>query len=55
MDFPEISGGWVSNAWAICPPQGDNTGKLVLIPHDTLEPHDSDVKDLLLYDGLAYD
>ena len=27
------TGARVSNAYATCPPQGDNTGKPVLIPH----------------------
>ena len=29
------TGALVSNAYATCPPQGDNTGKPVLIPHVT--------------------
>ena len=32
---PAATGALVSNAYATCPPQGDNTGKPVLIPHVT--------------------
>ncbi len=31
--IPEYSGELVSNRWVMCPEVGDNTGKLVLIPH----------------------
>ena len=34
-----VSGGRVSNAWATCPYEGDNTGKLVLIPHKLYDTH----------------
>ena len=34
---------------------GDNTGKLVLIPHNIYLPHDRYIKDLLYKDGLASD
>jgi hypothetical protein len=34
VEVPD-SGGRVSNAWATNPVQWDNTGKPVLIPHDT--------------------
>ena len=40
----EVSGGRVSNAWVTCRMQGDNGGKLLLIPHKTTEPHGSEVK-----------
>ena len=50
-----LSGGRVSNAWATCLYVRDNVGKLTLIPHNTLVPHDTDVKDLLHRDGLASD
>ena len=39
IEAEELSGGRVSNAWAICLLQGDNTGKLVLIPHKTVLRH----------------
>ena len=51
----KVSGGRVSNAWATCRTEGDNTGKLVLIPHETVIPHEIAVKEKSLYDGLAYD
>ena len=35
----KLSGGRVSNAWATCLFPGDNTGKLVLIPHKVIEGH----------------
>ena len=45
MDFLEhLSGGRVSNAWATCLSQGDNTGKLVLIPHKTPVGHPTEAK-----------
>ena len=34
----------MSNAWATCLGQGDNTGKLVLIPHDINRGHPLDIK-----------
>ena len=33
------SGGRVSNAWATCPPMGDNGRKRPLIPHTPKRPH----------------
>ena len=36
-----VSGERVSNAWATCPPDGDNTAKAVLIPDKPLLSHDS--------------
>ena len=50
-----ISGGRVSNAWATCLCVWNNTGKLVLIPHNALESHGSDAKEQLHIDGLASD
>ena len=50
-----LSGGRVSNAWATCLFPGDNTGKLVLIPHDAWISHGDHAKDLLHTDGLASD
>ena len=38
------SGGRVSNAWAICPTEGDNNWKQLLIPHKTTRPHGHGVK-----------
>ena len=35
----KVSGGRVSNAWAIYPKDGDNTGKLVLIPDKLARRH----------------
>jgi hypothetical protein len=29
-----VSGGWVSNTWATCPADGDNSGKPGLIPNN---------------------
>ena len=40
----KVSGGRVSNAWATCLSEGDNTGKLVLIPHEAYEQHCKYVK-----------
>ena len=42
--FLNLSGGRVSNTWAIYLLQGDNTGKLVLIPHNTALWHHRVVK-----------
>ena len=41
---PEYSGKRVSNAWRTCPEVGDNTPNGVLIPHETTDPHGSEVK-----------
>ena len=43
-----LSGGRVSNAWVTCLGVGNNTVKIVLIPHDISVPHGSDIKDLSL-------
>ena len=51
----EESGGRVSNAWATCLWERDSLGKLKVIPHDTLDSHGFNVKDLSLRDGLASD
>ena len=37
----------MSNAWATCLTEGDNTGKPVLIPHNVLWPHDRSTKDFI--------
>ena len=41
---PQVSGGLVSNVWATCLSEGNNTEKSVLIPHDIPGPHDSGIK-----------
>ena len=51
----ELSGERVSNAWATCLSEGDNSWKRLLIPHNTSRGHPFDVKDLSLKDGLASD
>ena len=51
----EFSGERVSNAWATCLSEGDNSWKRLLIPHNTSRRHLHDVKDLSLKDGLASD
>ena len=43
---PLNSGGWVSNAWATYPIQGDNNGKPLLIPHNTFWWHHHQVKEI---------
>ena len=55
VDSEIPSGGRVSNAWATCPVQGDNSWKRLLIPHKIRTPHDDRIKDLSLTDGLASD
>ena len=50
---PFVSGGRVSNTWATCPYLGNNTVKIVLIPHKTTTRHLVAVKDLSDMDGLA--
>ena len=45
--FKQLSGGRVSNAWATCLCEGDNVGKLTLIPHYVWEPHDFHTKDFI--------
>ena len=49
------SGGRVSNTWVTCLAQGDNSGKLLLIPHKTTSAHAEVVKDLSVRDGPASD
>ena len=51
----ELSGERVSNAWATCLSEGDNSWKRLLIPHNTGWGHPRPVKDLSLKDGLASD
>ena len=41
---PWVSGERVSNAWGTCLPVGDNSWKRLLIPHNTLVPHGTEVK-----------
>ena len=48
-----VSGGRVSNAWAICLCVRDNVWKRTLIPHEAYESHDLYAKDLLHIDELA--
>ena len=50
-----ISGGRVSNAWVTCLQEGDNNGKLLLIPHKSWWPHGRHGKEKSLADGLASD
>ena len=50
-----LSGGRVSNAWATCPIEGDNSRKRLLIPHSKAGPHGPVLKDLSLWDGPASD
>ena len=55
-DFgPRVSGGRVSNAWAICPYVWDNVWKRTLIPHNAWRSHGHRAKDLLHRDELASD
>jgi hypothetical protein len=49
------SGGRVSNAWATCLSLGDNTGKLVLIPHDIIWGISYDQRRDPVEDGPASD
>ena len=49
------SGGRVSNAWATCLCEGDNSRKQLLIPHEVFESHGLNTKDLSHTDGLASD
>ena len=51
----KLSGGRVSNTWVTCLAQGDNSGKLLLIPHKTTSAHAEVVKDLSVRDGPASD
>ena len=39
MDPAQLSGGRVSNAWATCPSEGDNSWKRLLIPHNVFGRH----------------
>ena len=50
-----LSGGRVSNAWATCPKQRDNSEKLLLIPHKPKALHGADGKDLSVWEGPASD
>ena len=43
----QLSGGRVSNAWAICLSEGDNSRKRLLIPHNASDSHVSDAKDFI--------
>ena len=52
---PLISGGRVSNAWAIYLPVRDNNRKQLLIPYEMATSHGATIKDLLLEDELASD
>ena len=47
------TGARVSNAYATCPLQGDNRGKLRLIPYIIMILHDIMMKDLSVTDGHA--
>ena len=42
-----LSGGLVSNAWGTCLPEGDNSWKRLLIPHDAWPGHPGHVKDFI--------
>ena len=52
--FKMATGGWVSNAYATYPLQGDSPEKSGLIPHNNLMLHDFRFKDLLVEDGHAF-
>ena len=39
----------MSNVWATCPVQRDNSEKLLLIPHKPTIPHGNDGKDYLYH------
>ena len=43
----KLSGGRVSNAWVTCPGEGDNTAKVVLIPHEAIKLHDLRAKGVI--------
>ena len=45
----------MSNAWIIYLSQGDNNGKLLLIPHKTTASHDAGVKTEVAKDESASD
>ena len=51
--FLLATGARVSNTYATCPSQGDNRGKLRLIPHIILLLHGGDMKTLVVTDGHA--
>ena len=55
VDFEIPSGGRVSNAWATCPVQGDNSWKRLLIPHKPVMPHGISGKTPVVLDGPASD
>ncbi len=44
---PQVSGGRVSNAWATCLKEGDNSWKRLLIPHDVRRGHPHRTKDFI--------
>ena len=48
------TGGWVSNAYATYPLQGDSPKKFGLTPHNNLGSHDFRFKNLLVEDGHAF-
>ena len=50
-----LSGGRVSNTWATCLSEWNNSWKRLPIPHNVFVPHDTLTKDLSLRDGLASD
>ena len=51
----KVSGGRVSNAWRTCPVLGDNSEKLLLIPHKRTGPHGPEWKTPVVQDGSALD
>ncbi len=55
MTVQRLSGGRVSNAWATCPAQGDNSRKRLLIPHKRTVPHGTVWKTPVVQDGPASD
>ena len=53
--FGQDSGARVSNAYAICPQEGDSPGKLGVIPHSVMLLHDDITKVTMLEDERASD
>ena len=51
---PEVSGGRVSNVWATCPSEGDNSWKRLLIPHNMWESHDFCIKGVIRWKMGSY-
>ena len=45
-----FSGGRVSNTWATCLEEGDNTEKSVLIPHNIQLPHGNCIKGAIRFE-----